>query len=268
MALRGMRASLLRQPHASATGRLRALRKVIRMREMLVLAGGFGTRLRGVVAHVPKPLAPVVDRPFLYYLVDNWFQQGVRRLTFLLHHQAALIERFLEEKKSEGHWRECEIRTLTEPNPLGTGGAVGFAVQELGITDSFLVANADTWLGSGIQTLAGEMAPAIATIQVANTERYGSVQTDGERVIAFAEKQASAGAGRINAGLYNLPAGYFEDWDGRSFSLERDLFPVLVSNGELRAVHLETDFIDIGVPGDYFRFCRWIEANRIGSLCS
>lgn len=235
--------------------------------EMLVLAGGFGTRLREAVADVPKPLAPVAGRPFLYYLMENWIQQGARKLTLLLHHQATLIECFLEEAKSEGRWGDCEILTLTEPIPLGTGGAVGHAVQKLGITKSFLVANADTWLGSGIQTLAARSSPAIATIQISNTERYGRIQTDGERVIAFTEKQANPGAGWINAGLYHLHANYFANWDSRPFSLERNLFPVLVSNSELKAVPLETDFIDIGIPDDYLCFCRWIEADRKGSLC-
>ena len=122
----------------------------VRERQLLVLAGGFGTRLRSVVSEVPKPLAPVRHKPFLYYLVEQWMAQGVRSFTFLLHHEAERIEYFLDSEKREGILTGCELRTLTEPQPLGTGGAVAFAVRQFALEGSFLIANADTWLGSGI----------------------------------------------------------------------------------------------------------------------
>lgn len=235
--------------------------------EMLILAGGFGTRLRSVVSDVPKPLAPVAGRPFLYYLIERWIQQGATKLTLLLHHEAPLVEKFCFAAKRGGVWRDCQIRTLVEPTPLGTGGAVAYAVQQLRLTGSFLVANADTWVGSGVQEISAAAPPSIATIQVQNTERYGRMRMDGRRVMAFEEKQASEGPGWINAGLYHLHANYFTEWDGCPFSLEGEIFPALASYGELSAVPLKTDFIDIGIPDDYFRFCRWIETDRRESLC-
>ncbi len=90
--------------------------------ELLVLAGGFGTRLRSAVPEVPKPLAPVADQPFLFYLVESWLAQGVTKLIFLLHHKAKNIEDFLQELKARGLLKHCEVQTLTEPEPLGTGG--------------------------------------------------------------------------------------------------------------------------------------------------
>lgn len=233
---------------------------------MLVLAGGFGTRLRSVVSEVPKPLAPVIDRPYLHYLIENWVEQGVTSLTFLLHHQADLIEVFLESQKSKGWLRGCELHTLIEPQPLGTGGAVAYAVQQLRLAGTFLVANADTWLGSGVKQILETETPAMALVRVNNSERYGSVRFQLNRVSAFEEKQSSAGPGWINAGLYHLHADLFQDWNGQSFSLERELFSKLVTNGRLHAIPLETDFIDIGIPEDYFRFCRWIESGKTGVL--
>lgn len=233
---------------------------------MLVLAGGFGTRLRSVISEVPKPLAPVFGRPYLHYLIENLVEQGVTSLTFLLHHQADLIESFLESQKSKGQYRGCELHTLTEHQPLGTGGAVAYAVQQLRLAGTFLVTNADTWLGSGVKQVLEAEVPAMALVQVNNTERYGSVQFQHNRVIAFEEKQSSAGPGWINAGLYHLHADLFKDWNGQPFSLERELFPKLVTNARLQAAPLETEFIDIGIPEDYFRFCRWIESERTGVL--
>jgi D-glycero-alpha-D-manno-heptose 1-phosphate guanylyltransferase len=231
---------------------------------LLVLAGGFGTRLRSAVADVPKPLAPVMNRPYLHYLIENWIAQGVDRFIFLLHHQADLICAFLQALQNEGHLKDCQINTVTEPQPLGTGGAVAYAVRELEMMGPFLVANADTWLEFGIGQIAAASVPAIGIVQVANSERYGRVRTEHGSVVSFEEKQAIAGAGWINAGLYHLHADLFGDWDGEPFSLERELFPKLVGGG-LRAVPLQTEFIDIGIPEDYFRFCRWIESGKIGA---
>jgi len=234
--------------------------------ELLVLAGGFGTRLRSAVPGVPKVLAPVSGRPFLDYLVENWLRQEVTGITFLLHYQADIIDAFLAASRGSEHLKRCAMRTVTEREPLGTGGAVANAVRELKLTGSFLLANADTWLGSGIERVFEVESPAMAIVRVADTGRYGRVLTQEDKVVAFAEKQRSTGAGEINAGLYHLHAGLFQDWKGEPLSLERELFPRLAGEGRLRAVDLKTDFIDIGVPEDYFRFCRWIESERTGGL--
>jgi NDP-sugar pyrophosphorylase family protein len=231
---------------------------------LLVLAGGFGKRLRSAVSDVPKPLAPVNGRPFLSYQIENWLGQGVSHLSFLLHYEATSIEIFLESYQKE--FENCEIRALKESQPLGTGGAVAFAVQQCQLTGEFLVANADTWLQSGVQKVFEAEVPALATVRVENSERYGSVQIEKNKVVAFKEKQDSSGMRLINAGLYHLHADLFRDWNGRPFSLERELFPKLANSSKLKSVFLETDFIDIGIPEDYYRLCHWIESGKKGVL--
>lgn len=233
---------------------------------LLVLAGGFGTRLRSAVTDVPKALAPVAGRPFLQYLIDAWIAQGLTQLTFLLHHQADLIEEFLEQQKSKGRLAHCEIRISREPQPLGTGGAVAYAVRQLGLTGSFLVTNADTWLGTGIAQVSAAAMPAIGIIHVENSQRYGAVMVQDGRIVSFEEKRDSSGPGWINAGLYHLHADQFHSWDGQPFSLERELFPKLVATGQLNTAYLETEFIDIGIPYDYHRFGRWINSEKSGVL--
>jgi D-glycero-alpha-D-manno-heptose 1-phosphate guanylyltransferase len=230
------------------------------------LAGGFGKRLRSAVPEVPKPLAPVKGLPYLHYQISNWVDQGVTQLAFLLHYKADLLEDFLASQQKQKQFGDCELLTLNESQPLGTGGAVAFAVQQFGLTGSFLVANADTWLSSGVQQVLDVEMPAMATVWVENSERYGCVQIEKNQIVAFEEKQASSGPGLINAGLYHLHADLFQGWNGQPFSLERELFPKLASLGQLKSVPLETDFIDIGVPEDYFRLCRWIESEKKGVL--
>lgn len=233
---------------------------------LLVLAGGFGSRLRAAVSSVPKPLAPVMGKPYMNYLLENWRSQGVTSFTFLLHHKAEMIRDFLTKSKLSGLLEDCDICTLVEPEPLGTGGALAYAVKELNMTGSFLVANADTWLGSGIKEVTAATAPAIAVIKVPNSERYGHVRIESNKISAFEEKQSNTGPGMINAGLYHLEAEMFREWNGMSFALERELFPKWVTENRLAAVSLNTDFIDIGIPEDYFRFCNWIESKKMEVL--
>lgn len=226
---------------------------------LLVLSGGFGTRLKSVVSEVPKPLAPVNDHPFLYYQVENWTSQGLRKFIFLLHNQSELIIDFLDSEK-EGILKDCEVSWIVEPEPLGTGGSVAHCVKQLNISGSFLLTNADTWLGSGIAEISQSDAPAMAVIHVDNSGRYGSVQMAGEYITSFHEKSNTTTSGWINAGLCLLEAESFEIGEQKVYSLEQTIFPELAHNGKLKAIKLSTDFIDIGIPEDYFRFIELINS--------
>lgn len=234
--------------------------------KLLVLAGGFGTRLRTVVANLPKPLAPVGDAPFLRLQLEHWVGQGLNSFVFLLHHKANLIIDFIQAEQFcllQG----CELQFVVEQVPMGTGGAIAHAIAQLGLVDEFLVANADTWLGGGVKELSGVRAPAMAVVHVNNTERYGRVEIDDATgVTSFKEKNASVGAGWINAGMYRMSPAQFASVPGEAFSLEAQCFPNLAAAGVLKAVRLNADFIDIGVPDDYFRMCRWVSDNRAMKL--
>lgn len=233
---------------------------------LLVLAGGFGTRLKTAIADVPKALAPIGDVPFLQLQLENWLRQGLREFTFLLYHQAGQIISFLRAQQ-DGLLKDCQVDWLIEPEPMDTGGALAHAVKTLGNKDDFLITNADTWLGGGIHEMMQSAAPAMAVVNVADVNRYGQVHFDhAQRVTAFAEKNSQSAAGWINAGLCHLYADQFKNWDGKPFSLEREMFAALVRNCRLTAVPLKTDFIDIGVPADYHRFCRWVATGRLNPL--
>lgn len=237
--------------------------------KMLVLAGGFGTRLRDVVVNVPKPLAPVGATPFLHYQIENWIAQGVRSFVFLLHHQADLVNRFLQQRLG-GLLEECAVESIVEPQPLDTGGAVAYAIRQLRLDGEFLVTNADTWLETGVRELILVGADAMVVVGQPDVARYGQVEIDDAGFVrAFHEKKGQGRTkGWINAGMCVLRADHFTAWDGQRLSLEKDIFPKLLAARRLRAVSLESDFIDIGVPEDYMRFCRWQQNGREGKLCS
>jgi D-glycero-alpha-D-manno-heptose 1-phosphate guanylyltransferase len=235
---------------------------------MLVLAGGFGTRLKPVVNDVPKALAPIGDVPFLYLQIENWIKQGLSSFVFLLHHQADLIIKFLLEER-EGLLKGREVAWVIEETPMDTGGAIAYAVRELHLDGTFLVTNADTWLGDGIAHLFKSATPAMAVIKRENVSRYGQVLFDSTgQISAFSEKGVSVEPGWINAGLCHLDANLFMDWDGQAFSLERSAFAALVKAGKMTAVPLQTDFIDIGIPEDYYLFKSWVEKGRQVPLCN
>lgn len=235
--------------------------------KMLVLAGGFGTRLSSVLPDVPKAMAPIEEIPFLELQLENWISQGVRSFVFLLHHHSDQIVRFLEKNRS-GLLKDCKVAHVVEPVAMDTGGAVAFAVNELALDGDFFVVNADTWLGSGVRELMSLPAPAITMVRLKDTLRYGRVEfNDAHRVTAFLEKNPQNGEGWVNAGMYRLSSELFRDWDGVGFSLEKKTLLELVNQGRLFAVELDAAFIDIGIPEDYERFCRLVKAGLISNLC-
>ena len=234
---------------------------------MFVLAGGFGTRLRSVVSDVPKPLAPVSGKPFISYLIDHWIEQGINDFVFLLHYEAGQIKAVLESMSADPKYSDVNFRSIIEGVPLGTGGSLLHAIKKLGIKDSFLVANADTWLGSGIRILSESLPCSLAAVKVPNTQRYGSLSFKGAKISRFEEKSNSSGPGYVNSGLYHLLPEIFQGFKGGAkFSLEEDVFPELVSTRKLGFVKLGSSFIDIGIPEDYLKFCNWIKLGRSHEL--
>jgi D-glycero-alpha-D-manno-heptose 1-phosphate guanylyltransferase len=237
------------------------------LKTLLVLAGGFGTRLRSKVSDVPKPLAPVLKKPFLVHLIDHWLEQGIRDFVFLLHYEAHQIEVILGQLAVENKALNVRFRVIVEETPLGTGGAILNAIHEFGIEENFLVANGDTWLESGIQDISEHSPCVLAAINVNNSERYGSIELNGDEIINFQEKTKFSEGAYVNSGLYHLSHTIFSGFaPGSSFSLEKDIFPTLVSMGQLSAIKVNGNFIDIGVPEDYLKFCKWMELGKKDDL--
>jgi len=228
--------------------------------EMLVLAGGFGKRLKKSLNNVPKPLAPINDTPLLKLLLKNWVSQGQQKFIFLLHHQAEKIIEFLSQQ-SNYFGNFVDIDWIVEKKPLGTGGSVSNAIRVKNLSGSVLISNADTWLDGGLSKIKNIRSAAIAVVKVTDTRRFGSLSIDNEgNIFQFFEKNTNAFdniPGMINAGLYKLPTKIFLDFDEDKFSLEEKILPELSKKRSLKAVILDGNFYDIGIPKDYSRFCEW-----------
>ena len=215
--------------------------------EAIVLAGGLGTRLRPVVADVPKPLAPIAGRPFLFWLLDGLARQGITHVLLATGYMSGSIADAVGRTHAG-----MRISHLPEPSPLGTGGAVWAALGAC-CTKRVLVANGDSWIGARVAGLAAHApgADLVLTLRpVADRARYGSVRLDADRVVGLDEKGQS-GPGLVNAGLYLMRA----DLPARrampaSFSLETE---ILAHPGtlDLRGWQTDAPFIDIGTPEDF-----------------
>ncbi len=224
--------------------------------ELIILAGGFGSRLKSVVNNVPKCLADINGTPFLYLLIQNWIKQGLNDFVFSLHYESEKIINFIEKEKSF-LFKNCKVRYVVEPVPLGTGGAVSYVLSNLKINENFLVVNSDTWMDDGIPQLINSKPPTILSVHVDNVSRYGKLEIDHQNFIKkFNEKEDLNEKGFINAGFYHLSKKNFFLIKKTSFSIEKDLFLKLK---DMKAIKVKSSFIDIGIPKDYYKFCDLIK---------
>ena len=236
--------------------------------DAIVLCGGKGTRLLSVVADVPKPLAPVSEKPFLDYLLAFLDRSGaVRSATLAVHH---LAERITAHYAT--HRAPFPLHVVRESKPLGTGGAI---MNCLGSVEgaTFLSLNGDSICGGDLKGLIERhrsFGPGLtlALIEVPDTSRYGRTIVDASgHVVDFTEKAASTGPGLVNAGIYVIDRDALDPWGGEALSMERDILPRAVRAGRVRGVRLSGPFIDIGLPETYAaaaEFMQRLEAEQVG----
>jgi D-glycero-alpha-D-manno-heptose 1-phosphate guanylyltransferase len=218
--------------------------------EAIVLAGGFGTRLRSVVSGVPKPMASVAGRPFLELLLSSLKSKGITRAILSVGYMSEAITSFFEK-----HPVGMELAYEVESKPLGTGGAIAAALRHA-TCDHVFVFNGDTYLDLDLGLVAamwpGDRTPIVVARSVPDAERFGKLEFADGRILHFLGS-GQKGAGMVNAGCYMIPRNVFEDANFPDvFSFEQDFLsrrPPL----SLRAFVSSGQFIDIGVPEDFQR---------------
>jgi len=218
-------------------------------REVLVLCGGQGTRLRSVVGDRPKGLADIAGRAFLDILVDELLAQGFRRLVLCTGYGAEQIEQHFARRTG------AELLFSVEQKPLGTGGALRHALH-LVRADTFAVVNGDSFCRveyADLFRLHQRTRAAASVVLTPATERtdvgFAEVAADG-RVVSFNEKQARAPL--VNAGIYVLARQLIERQPaGAAFSLERELLPQAIRAGTCYGHIVPGPLVDIGTPERY-----------------
>src|SRR3954454_2732408 len=221
--------------------------------QALILAGGEGTRLRPLTSTVPKPVVPLVDRPFIAFMLAWLRGHGVDDVVMSCGHLASGVRNVLGDGSAFG----IRLRYVEEPQPLGTGGAVKYAESLL--DERFLMLNGDvlTDIDLSAQMAQHERTGAKATLALVPVEdpsAYGLVRTEADGAVkAFVEKPApdQIDTNRISAGAYVLERSVLDPLTpGGPASIERDVFPDLVGRG-LYGYLAEGYWLDIGTPERY-----------------
>ena len=233
----------------------------------ILLGGGFGTRLRPLTLHTPKPIVPILDRPFLYYQIDLLKRvPEIDEVILSLNYRPDRIEAVVGDGAETG----LHVRYVIEPTPRGTGGAVKFA--EPFLDGTVIVFNGDVLTDIDLPAVVrlhrerGARATIVLT-PVDNPAAYGLVETDADgNVRRFLEKPNpnEITCDTINAGIYVLEPGTFDRIPpDEKYSIERKYFPSLVERGETFVAYIDRGYwLDIGTPDTYRQAHRDILSGR------
>lgn len=224
------------------------------VREAIVLAGGFGTRLRKVVSDVPKPMAPMDDRgtPFLAIVLEQLAKQGVEKVILSVGYMSEVIQNYFGDS-----YAGMDVVYSHESEPLGTGGAVKKALS-LCSRDIVFILNGDTYFDVDLTDLEYKHRESgadftLAAKEMLHFDRYGELDLAvDDRVIAFREKKY-CDYGYINGGIYCIKKTILSNVKQEVFSLERDFLEKKIKSLRIVAYKADGCFVDIGVPEDYYR---------------
>jgi D-glycero-alpha-D-manno-heptose 1-phosphate guanylyltransferase len=224
----------------------------MKTREAIILAGGFGTRLKTVVPDRPKPMAEINGRPFLEYLLDYIISQNVNRCILSVGFRHEMIMQYFGNS-----YKDAELVYAVEDKPLGTGGGILNALR-LVTAETVFIINGDTFFRISLPEMEKEINNkqadmVLALYKVRDEHRYGTVVTNRDgRILKFREKTDEAGASLINGGIYLMKSNIFCGIDfPETFSMEKDFLEKNTDTMKIYGKPFDSDFIDIGIPETY-----------------
>ena len=234
----------------------------------VILAGGFGTRLRPLTCTRPKMLLPVANTPLLDWTLEKLAKNKVKKTILAVNYMAdAFIKRYGKKAYGMKMFYSRDIRpvsseTLPTFQRLGTGGSIKRAEKLIGCKEPFLVLNGDILTNINYAEFmkrhkASGATATIALYEVEDPSRYGVVElTNERRIVRFVEKptREEAPSNLVNAGIYALNPKIFDYIPGgRPVSIEHEIFPKLAEEGKLHGYNFQGYWTDIGEPSDYLK---------------
>ncbi|EKR0594077.1 nucleotidyltransferase family protein [Campylobacter jejuni] len=216
--------------------------------QAIVLAGGLGTRLRSVVQDLPKPMAPINDKPFLEFIFEYLKKQGIKEVILAVSYKYEVIKEYFKDE-----FLGIKIKYSIEKEPLGTGGAIKDALKL--VKNEVYVVNGDTFFDIDLKKLVLNGSKiCIALKQMQNFDRYGTVNVDEQGIVTSFEEKVFKKQGLINGGIYLLKKDIFDE-----FSLEKKFSFEEFLQENYKSLKIQTQifddyFIDIGIPEDYYNF--------------
>ena len=237
---------------------------------VVILAGGFGTRVRHLLPNLPKPMAPVAGRPFIEWVVRFYARYGCTEFVLSTGYLADVIDAHFARQPVA----RVRVTCRPETTPLGTaGGFLNCVPTELGGAtasaprDAWLVVNGDSLVFADPRPLLAPLADgsadaALLGLALDDASRYGTLETDAQyRLIAFREKLP--GAGVINTGVYAFTGTAIRGMPSkRPLSFETDVFPSLAATGRVVVARTAAAFLDIGTPASLAEAERFIVQNQ------
>lgn len=206
--------------------------------KVIILAGGRATRLPNSAKDIPKALVEIAGKPIIQYQIDLLEKHGASDIRFALGVRANQIIDYLNGK----------YEYVIEQEPLGTGGAIKFASQDL--NEPFMILNGDVICDVNFQTLVDTYQKYANTIVVAyhtNNTDYGLIKVDSEgKIISFTEKPRYPQNGYVNVGIYILQPEVVARHPIDGFSIEYDIFPQLALQNQLMSFEHKGFWIDVG----------------------
>lgn len=224
-------------------------------KDCIILAGGMGTRLESVVSDVPKCLAPINGKPFLYYLCKQLMQYHFCKVVFSVGYKKEIVKDYIFNNR---HEFKFAFDFAEENEPLGTGGAILNALP-YSDTEDFFVVNGDTFFQVDYDKMLAFQQEKMADCTVAlknmnDASRYGLINMNEESIIQSFEEKKEGTSGYINGGIYcffrksflNIPFP-------KKFSLEKDYLEKFTTERDIVGFRecAKNYFIDIGIPQDY-----------------
>ena len=218
--------------------------------DAIILAGGFGTRLKTISKGVPKSLMPIGDKVFLDILIDRLILSQIDNIYLSLHYKPELFINYISHNN-----KKKKLIPIIEPNPLGTGGGINYVVNNSSISECFYVINGDTFSNINYDMMNEAYTTSnydciVGISFVNNCSRFGKINFKNNQLIGFDEK-SSYSKGWINNGIYIMNKQIFRGFKG-NFSIEHDVFPKIINEKKVGIFKVQNDnFFDIGIPSDY-----------------
>lgn len=231
------------------------------MTTAFILAGGLGTRLRSLVSDVPKPMAPIDDKPFLEYLLKYWISQGISKFIISVSYKRESIINYFGDS-----YQGIQLEYFIEKHPLGTGGGLIKTIKL--ISDTLVVINGDTFFETSLNELKlfknkTNAEVVIALFKSNDRGRYGQVLINEINQVKGFLKSEKYYSELSNGGVYLVDPIIFNKNTYKfksKCSLEDDILPAFINQG-LNVVGIEQQgkFLDIGVPADYIRAKKFLK---------